>query len=745
MIVITSLVENLLTEMLGNYFKGILGKIKLKCFTKRLKDEIGDSILKQYGKKEYYLDFDRFLIEQNVLDKIIKNFLNQDILQSKTVNQSVDYYLNLFIEEYPKYKLYKNDFKQIIQKYFEIIFKQLNKLDTHESQALSRIIKEISNGLDEQLQYLKHIVDDNNAMLKQAVNGTFRISYIEALLATSGESFVQSDYFERYLFQDTEGSKEKDSLDILLQYHKVVLIGEAGIGKTFETFRLINQLCIKYSNYQLIPIYIPLMEYEDSLRTLFEIIQSKMELFCEGNSKEAIRQLFVNNQLALFFDGIDDIVDERKRLKFFSEANQLMAQYNQNVFFFTTRDNRYKHELGEEKSFFLTNLSESIIQSDLGGYSNLPEAYLELFRNPLLYKIGKTILASGQNKELFNRTQIFNEYFENNYRYKNSHSELSLHETLNLFGKFSYEHFDQSSFTYSEVDKIISAYPVSTQNKRNIIDYFINFGIFSTSDRITFSHKLFKEFCAAYYITNNLTVSSDTELLEKLIYNEEWREVVIFISGLFSTIEEQDKFLDFILQHNLPLYIECVNSKNDLLRNNEITDFSTENHVERILSEIHKTYAFIVENYFHPILGRFEPFITEDQVGSKIGITGSIIENSLYYWFDIVDKGTPDAKIVSPNLLGQVSQEYQATIFLKTTRMVQHSTNLELSGLGGDSGRKIALDLIKSNLKDILENKSLIPSNYILCEFLKEIKNKLPWLKEINDISLMRVLRLEKR
>ncbi|WP_117276667.1 NACHT domain-containing protein [Streptococcus intermedius] len=741
MVVILSLMENLLVEQLGNYFNGLIGKIKLRFVIKRLKNEVEVLILKQYGKKEYYLDFDRFLIEQNVLDKIIKNFLNQDILQSKTVNQSVDYYLNLFIEEYPKYKLYKNDFKQIIQKYFEIIFKQLNTLDTHESQALSRIIKEISNGLDEQLQYLKLIVDDNNAMLKQAVNGTFRIrSYITTLLTTSGESFVQSDYFERYLFQDTEGSKEKNSLDILLQYHKVVLVGEAGSGKTFETFKLINQLCTKYSNYQLIPIYIPLMEYEDSLGTLFEIIQSKMEPFCEGNSNEAIKQLFVNNQLALFFDGIDDIIDERKRVKFFSEANQLMTQYNQIFFFFTTRDNRYKHELGEEKSFFLTNLSESIIQSDLirlGWYSNLPEAYLELFRNPLLYKIGKTILADRKNKELFNRTQIFTQYFEKNYLYKNSYSELSLHETLNLFGKFSYEHFEQSSFTYSEVDKIISAYPVSTQNKRNIIDYFINFGIFSTSDRITFSHKLFKEFCAAYYITNNLTVSSDTELLEKLIYNEEWREVVIFISGLFSTIEEQDKFLDFVLQHNLPLYIECVNSKNDLLRNDGITDFSIENHVERILSEIHKTYSFIVENYFHPISEQFEPFITENQVDSKIGITGSIVENSLYYWFDIVDKSVPDVKVVSSNLLSQVRQEYQATIFLKTTRMVQHSTNLELSGFIGDSGRKIAVELIKSNLKDILEKQSLPASNYILCELLKETIDRLSWLKDIDEISLM--------
>lgn len=63
------------------------------------------------------------------------------------------------------------------------------------------------------------------------------------------------------------------------------------------------------------------MEYEDSLGTLFNIIQSKMEPFCIGNSKEAINQLFVHNQLALFFDGIDDIIDDiiddRKRVKIF--------------------------------------------------------------------------------------------------------------------------------------------------------------------------------------------------------------------------------------------------------------------------------------------------------------------------------------------------------------------------------------------------------------------------------------------
>ena len=32
------------------------------------------SILEKYGDRIYYLDFDRFLIKQNVLEKIIKIF-----------------------------------------------------------------------------------------------------------------------------------------------------------------------------------------------------------------------------------------------------------------------------------------------------------------------------------------------------------------------------------------------------------------------------------------------------------------------------------------------------------------------------------------------------------------------------------------------------------------------------------------------------------------------------------------------
>ena len=62
----------------------------------------------------------------------------------------------------------------------------------------------------------------------------------------------------------------------------------------------------------------------DGLGTLFEIIQSKMEPFCEGNSKEAINQLFANNQLACSSMVLMILLMRERDWNFFFWVNQLM-------------------------------------------------------------------------------------------------------------------------------------------------------------------------------------------------------------------------------------------------------------------------------------------------------------------------------------------------------------------------------------------------------------------------------------
>lgn len=63
-----------------------------------------------------------------------------------------------------------------------------------------------------------------------------------------------------------------------------------------------------------------------------------------------------------------------------------------------------------------------------------------------------------------------------------------------------------------------------------------------------------------------------------------------------------------------------------------------------------------------------------------------------------------------------------------------------MSGFGEDSGRKIAIDLIKSNLKKLIEKKKLIEDKYLLCERVTSCQRKLKAIRNIDDLSQMQLI-----
>ena len=52
----------------------------------------------------------------------------------------------------------------------------------------------------------------------------------------------------------------------------------------------------------------------------------------------------------------------------------------------------------------------------------------------------------------------------------------------------------------------------------------------------------------------------------------------------------------------------------------------------------------------------------------------------------------------------------------KTYRFVTRSVSLTLSGLSTESGRLLAIQLISNQLKELIDHRQLIESNYLLCE-----------------------------
>lgn len=179
-----------------------------------------------------------------------------------------------------------------------------------------------------------------------------------------------------------------------------------------------------------------------------------------------------------------------------------------------------------------------------------------------------------------------------------------------------------------------------------MISTLLNSGLFIVRDTISFSHKLFKKYFAAYYLIRKYPLSDSLDIYKQLVANQSWQEVLIFSAGMFDSITEQDAFLDFIMHTNLKLYVECVNAKGDL--SNSISTLSQNDYAKRYLKLLRDTYAFIINKYFNPIRNIFDPVCSnsEDKI---IQITRSISDDGrlLDFWFGKVDENQPQVLAIS--------------------------------------------------------------------------------------------------
>ena len=222
-----------------------------------------------------------------------------------------------------------------------------------------------------------------------------------------------------------------------------------------------------------------------------------------------------------------------------------------------------------------------------------------------------------------------------------------------------------------------------------------------------------------------------------MVEKEEWKEVFIFAGGIFKNQQEQDEFLDFVMEYNLPLYVECVDAKSD------VSGADSANVPSRLLTQILKTYRFILDKYFCPIKMLFEPFYVPERFATekrqKVAIWGSLSDDQkwLSYWFDLVSEDESDVQCINEKQLEEYHRAFEEKAFSQRRSIVSHGTNLRLSGFGDDSGRKIAINLIKAGLKDLIEKKKLIEDKYLLCERVSSCKQRIKKIKNVDDLLQM--------
>lgn len=301
-----------------------------------------------------------------------------------------------------------------------------------------------------------------------------------------------------------------------------------------------------------------------------------------------------------------------------------------------------------------------------------------------------------------------------------THSELFI-----ILGKFAYDMFDISCLSCLEFERCIEKCFQGKDSSKVIVNELLGLGIFSINGGISFAHKTYKEYFAAYYLINTFPLNKNIEKYIILSEKEEWKEVFIFIAGMFKSLEEQDEFLELLLDKNLKLYIECVNAKSDL--NNIISKMSQSEYVNRYVKIFMKTYRKIVDKYFSTIKNRFDPIpgLNENEEKKECLVCAfSNDRESIHYLFDRLSQTSPDIKILDESEIADYIKELKHRALMERRNIKIASINLRLSNLMGDSARKVALNKIKNELKDILEKRKLFESDYLLCEKVVSVKNK---------------------
>lgn len=747
-ILISSLIS-ILTEVGKDTFLGISGKIKTLYLKSRLKRSIFNEILNRYGNEVYYNDLDHFLTSNDVICKIIRNCIDVSAFNYKSKSQITKYYVQLFVEQHPEYSRYHYNVYSLIEKYFEVIFTTFNKSDTDATRVVCNVLKELigelSNELLESNRRIEQKIDllgrgDTDSAASFSKEGYY--SYLLSLYP----AYSRKSYLPRKIYEKQDSSRELGLLDTLLAKKNILLLGEAGFGKTFESIVLLNMICQDSKTNDFIPLYFPLHEYGLLYNDILSGIERKIAAFSNGNTNKLIGEWMQSGKLIFIFDGIDDIAQEIFRTKFFADVNDIAAKYRENLFFFTSRFNRYHGELDTPNQYHLTALNEQTICQQLreeGIFVNIPTDYYKLFSNPLFLSIGKTVLKKSSNHDIFNRSQLFEELFQQLYGGFEKTKGISLtqpvtySDALSILGKFAFENISQSAYGLLEFDQKLTK--IIPADKANVISSFVSSGLFKISDNIQFVHKLLKEYCAAHYLINAYPLSTNVDLYSNLIQQDEWKEVFIFAGGIFKEVNLQDEFLVFVMSSNLSLYIECINAKSDL---STVFNSNKQDVTYRLLSQIYKTYIFITSNYMRPIMDLFQPCSASQHPDKKVGIFGCLLNNDswLSYWFDLIPIDDAEINCISEQQLQSSYKEFEKNALHERRNMASYGVNMRLSGLPEDSGRKIAINLIKHNLKSIIENRQLIESKHLLCERVSYYQRKITAIKESTNLLEMQII-----
>lgn len=527
--------------------------------------------------------------------------------------------------------------------------------------------------------------------------------------------------------------------------NNVLVLGEPGSGKTFAIKRMLYELTSEKTikNSDKIPIFIDLAMFGHKFSSISDGIVLSLKKYINSVTKESVDNLLKKGKFILLLDGLDEVKQEFYEICIY-ELNELMQHMNKNKYILTCRENVYFGELKFlVETVRLTPLTKEQIEKNIIHHcdiqlTQLGKEHYELFGNPLFLNIGIEVIKNNSKEIPENRSVIFNKYIEyllykwDRKKGLRTEYKLSYYELVTFLSQIAYEKFEKPYLTTFELqEEINKQFP--HESIHSIFGQVIKTGILiynHNDEYLNFCHKTFKEYFAGREMINRIEKETDYEFLNNFVNNKEWYEVFIFAAGLFTNWNSQSTYLEYILDNNLKLYVDCVSSKNDF--NEYLLSLTADEYSNLYLHTLVCTYEKMIERYFFQIKHQLNPYLglNDDIDNLTICVLGQLSEDKkhLYFTFVAEEKGKKKVRFTSP-------REFHKYRKLRGV-IIDNYVNLELSSLMGDSARKVALEQLKSQISKVFEEYRLNENSFLLCERVKEMSHALP-IRNIDELTVI--------
>jgi predicted NACHT family NTPase len=401
--------------------------------------------------------------------------------------------------------------------------------------------------------------------------------------------------------------KGVSGIEAVKRYHKLILLGKAGGGKTTFLKHLATQCNCGNLNSDLVPILVIVNQFVENSnqQDLLKFIVHQL-LDCDINETQ-IFELLKHGRVFILIDGLDE-VSENDSVRVINSIKTFLRRYHKNKFVLTCRiagqdydfDNFTEVELADfdnrqiaqfvEKWFHSRN---KIKKAELL-LKNLTKQIKELATNPLLLTL-LCVVFEETGEFPPNRFEIYKEAIDvlltkwdsrRNIERRHIYKKLSIRGKRNLLSHIAHQTFEKSAYYFKQKDleQVIADYirnlpqaetdpeELQSDSEKVLKAIEAQHGLLVERARgiYSFSHQTFQEYFMGRQIASISDPQASESALKKLaehITERRWREVFEVAVGM---LQSADYLLRLMKQQvdslvakdkKLQEFLEWVNQK----------------------------------------------------------------------------------------------------------------------------------------------------------------------------------------